>query len=354
MTTPEQPPGPPQCSSQRREADPRPHRPSLLQGAAQPAEFGQRLERFAVLPDFWRAIYGEGTGFVALFSGERLVPEARLSRPHEAYFAWPQEMAGALAWIAGEAAEDRELYQCAHLVTRWRRRREDAATLRALWVDLDAELPAAPVITPSVTVESSPSHYQLYFQLTHPIAGREAEELNRRLAATLGADKSGWDLTQLLRIPGSVNHKYPERPEVRLLEQTERRYDPHDLVQRLPRVTPVPSRRTLVGSAVVPQTSGGEPPVPLSRAARAIWDGQDVKLTPRGDLDRSASLVRIARILVRAGLAGEPIAALLAERDVALGWHKYTNRADAGAQQYRRLVAFVQRGSPTTGRGGRR
>jgi len=354
MTTPEHPASQPPPSSQRRDVDARLHRPALLQGDELQRELGQRRERFQALPGFWRAIYDEGTGFVALFSGERLVPEARLTRTHEAYFAWPQETAGALTWIAGEAGEERELYQCAHLVTRWRRRREDAATITTLWVDLDVELPKAPVIAPSLTVESSPAHYQLYFQLIHPLAGRAAEELNRRLALALGADQSGWDLSQLLRIPGGRNHKYAERPEVRLLEQTGHRYDPEDLVYLLPRVAPRLPRPAIERTSPIPQPSGGEPPLPLSRAARAIWEGQDVKLTPHGDVDRSASLVRIARILVRAGLAGEQIATLLAERDATLGWRKYADRDDAGARQYRRLVAFVQQGSPTTGRGGRR
>src|SRR5438309_2182703 len=134
MTTPEQPPHSRHHSSQRREVDPRLHRPPDLQGGEQQRERAPWMERFQALPDFWRAIYGEGPGFLALFSGLRPQPEARLSRTHESYFAWPQETAGARAWIAGEAAEDRELYQCAHLATRWRRRREDAATIRALWV----------------------------------------------------------------------------------------------------------------------------------------------------------------------------------------------------------------------------
>ena len=89
------------------------------------------------------------------------------------------------------------------------------------------------------------------------------------------------------------------------------------------------------------------PPIfPLTRSALRLWNGEDVKLTPQGSVDRSASLIRIARILHQAGLAPAHIAAVLAERDAALGWRKYSDREDA-ADQYRRIVGVVARGKPT-------
>jgi hypothetical protein len=63
-------------------------------------------------------------------------------------------------------------------------------------------------------------------------------------------------------------------------------------------------------------------------------------------VDRSASLIRIARILHQAGLAPEHIAAVLAERDASLRWEKYSGRKDA-AEQYRRIADIVRRGMPT-------
>ena len=304
--------------------------------------------RDALVPiaDLWGAIYGDGPGFLALFSGRRPTPGAKLEGAREAYFAWPRETVSALAWVGREADQDRELYHCGHLVGRWRRRKTDALPLRSLYVDLDAGLPEAPAVAPNILVASSPGHYQAYVRLTHTVPPAEGAELTRRLAHALGADPSGWDLTQLLRVPATVNHKYAGRPVVRLVERTGREYAPEQLDELLPRL-PVRGQSRAASVAGVPLPPvGSDPPIPLTRSALNVWQGEDVKVTPEGRVDRSASLIRIARMLHQAGLAPEHIAAVLAERDAALGWKKYAERTDA-AEQYRRMVDVVARGSPT-------
>src|SRR5690606_27899998 len=61
--------------------------------------------------------------------------------------------------------------------------------------------------------KSSEHRYQALWELEEPLMANQLEEINRRLTYTLQADKSGWDLTQVLRIPGTMNYKYqpPER-----------------------------------------------------------------------------------------------------------------------------------------------
>ncbi len=86
-----------------------------------------------------------------------------------------------------------------------------------------------------------------------------------------------------------------------------------------------------------------EPPVPLTRAALRSWNGEDVKLTPDGRVDRSASLVRLARLPYQAGLASEHIAVILAERDTSLGWHKFSER-EHPAVYYESIVQVVVQG----------
>jgi len=182
-----------------------------------------------------------------------------------------------------------------------------------------------------------------------PVLG---EELNRRLAYTLGADPSGWDLTQLLRVPGTRNHKYPDAPLVHVLQVTGAKYEPEALARLLvplPRRSTVPPGPRADAVGVPPAT---EPPVRLSHPARAVWAGQDVKLTPAGIVDRSASLVRIARVLYEAGMAPGQIAGALAERDATLGWEKYRGRRDAAAQ-YASIVDAIEHGRRTRRRADR-
>ncbi len=88
------------------------------------------------------------------------------------------------------------------------------------------------------------------------------------------------------------------------------------------------------------------PPVRLSERAQQVWAGATAKHTSDGRVDRSASLVQIARVLYDAGASRPQMVAALAERDVALGWEKYTSRRDA-EEQYQRTVDVVERGAPT-------
>jgi P4 family phage/plasmid primase-like protien len=72
-----------------------------------------------------------------------------------------------------------------------------------------------------------------------------------------------------------------------------------------------------------------EPPVALGEEALKVWRGERPKAKDTGEIDRSASLVKIGRALFDAGGTRMVIVAALKERDKALGWRKYTGRRDA-------------------------
>jgi hypothetical protein len=85
-------------------------------------------------------------------------------------------------------------------------------------------------------VISSPGREQYWWRLSRPVAPEEGEDLNRRLAYAMGADLSGWDLTQLLRVPGTRNRKYPDAPLVEFAHLSGDSYDPAELAASLPKV----------------------------------------------------------------------------------------------------------------------
>jgi hypothetical protein len=94
-------------------------------------------------------------------------------------------------------------------------------------------------LKPTAVVESSPGRYHGYLRLADSIPPETAEKLNKRLAHKIGADLSGADRTQLLRVPGTVNHKYPDLPVVRILglnEDEDPAYSPATLEEALPRL----------------------------------------------------------------------------------------------------------------------
>jgi hypothetical protein len=183
----------------------------------------------------WEHIYGDASGVLALFSGVRAEPGSKvLEETYCAYLDYPRR-----AWKAEElcqrwSSEGREVYFCAHLLTARRRVKENAAPLLSLYVDGDGAKPSRGMPKPTAVVESSPGREQFYYRLTEPVTPKIGERLNRRLALAMGADDSGWDLTQLLRPPGTRNRKYPTAPIVRLVEANGLRHDPDELDQMLP------------------------------------------------------------------------------------------------------------------------
>lgn len=91
-------------------------------------------------------------------------------------------------------------------------------------------------------------------------------------------------------------------------------------------------RRTQSAPRRVSIETGGiedEPPIPLNDHQAAIWRGEIPILKPDGEIDRSATLLRIGRMLWNAGMTRAGVIAAVRERDQALGWDKYSGRGDA-------------------------
>ncbi len=131
---------------------------------------------------------------------------------------------------------DENIFFCPHLFDARRRIKDHAVLPKLLWADLDAVDPRRIVYRPTVAIRSSPRRYVGLWRTDRTVT----EELNRRLTYALGADASGWDLGQVLRLPGSINHK-PQysKPRVRLLWDDGPRYRVDDLETKLPRLTPI-------------------------------------------------------------------------------------------------------------------
>lgn len=111
------------------------------------------------------------------------------------------------------------LYFCPLTFSGKLRQRDTVKNTKFLWQDLDYANPKFidEALKPSISWESSPGRFQGLWELDKVYEGMEVETLNRDLAYHLGADKGGWDLTQVLRIPGTHNNKYKEKPEVKLV-----------------------------------------------------------------------------------------------------------------------------------------
>jgi hypothetical protein len=280
--------------------------------------------------DLWRTIFGDGEGYLCVAGGVRVgkkIPDFR-----QRFYWWPEQAEEAATWCLERSREGWEVYFCAHLLTGRERIKENAAPVRALYAEYDgAGLPDNPGLEPSIVVESSPGHYHAYWLLTRPLEPGEAENLNRRLASATGADPSGHDLTQLLRVPGTANHKYEDAPEVRLRSLTGRTHNPDDLAAFLPELSGEEEETLGVPTEA---DLADEPPVRLDERGLRVWRGEEPASKDDGTVQTGRTLFKIACVLAKAGASRRAIAEALAERDAALGFNKYAGRP----KEYRRVA----------------
>lgn len=121
---------------------------------------------------------------------------------------WPEQADDIRAHI--EAHTDDDQYFTPSIFSAPRRVTQHAIPVPWLWADLDPVDPARiEGLTPTIAWETSPSRYQCVWEMPYPREGAtEHGGPNHRLTHYLGADPSGWDATQLLRIPGSAHTKH--------------------------------------------------------------------------------------------------------------------------------------------------
>jgi len=151
---------------------------------------------------FFRLALGDNEGYVVV---------ARKHRDTQAFaeeaFLYPDELPEMLQWI-NEYIDHNNLYFCSQLLSKPKRNGANVKLCPNLWADLDEVDPASFEPKPSAVLQSSPGRWQGFWFLDEPAEPTSAESANRRLTYELGADKSGWDLSQLLRIPLTYNFKH--------------------------------------------------------------------------------------------------------------------------------------------------
>src|ERR1700760_4045683 len=159
-----------------------------------------------VMPGF-RAIFdiafGPTTGYLCMASRR---PQGQFT---ERFFSWPEEADQALAFFQSKMLLE-NVYFCPQLFKTKKRSKENIGEVASVWADLDDCQPELLKVAPTLTIETSPGRWQALWSLDKPVAPEDAEATSRRIAYghfEEGSDKSGWDLTQLLRVPGTFNHK---------------------------------------------------------------------------------------------------------------------------------------------------
>lgn len=221
---------------------------------------------------------------------------------------------------------DKDLYMCPHGFTDAQRRKDKSVDPKLLYADLDECDPRDLEFRPTIAIESSPGRYVGYWETDRPAS----EELNQRMTYAIEADVSGWDRTQVLRIPNTRNFKYSSSPRVRIMWVDGPTYKIDDLEKMLP---------SLAKLAIDNEE--------LDEEAGAIFKKYEEQLTPwaRKELmreevthgKRSEVIWKLGNQMIEAGMTREEAFKLL----WTCAWNKFRERRDGADQLWRELDKAV-------------
>lgn len=126
------------------------------------------------------------------------------------WFEYPQDLKDILIFIDSRKPSH-DIYFTPHLFTRRRGKKEYVAEAPNAWSDGDDCPIEELLLQPSVTIRTSEDRYSFLWKFKEVQPPDVAENVSKRIARfhrESGMDQSGWDLTQLLRVPNTFNFKY--------------------------------------------------------------------------------------------------------------------------------------------------
>jgi hypothetical protein len=251
-------------------------------------------------------------------------------------FLWPKEREQIIDHMLAHTQHD--LYWCPNLFEYPVRQEGFAMDEYALWADLDEADPhTIDDYPPTIAWESSPGHYQALW-----LAQRGSGSFggaswpgneNQRLTYHVNADHSGWDTTQLLRIPGWDNHKleYEDRgksPKGKMLWVDGPRYELNDFAE-LPEVN---HGTTQLTEALGTEIDGVDRLAVIARVRLKLnHTARELLNAKEASGDKSDKLWYLIRCLADVGCSVSEIVAIVRETV----WNKFNTRHD----ELRRLIA---------------
>lgn len=266
----------------------------------------------------------DGYVFLPYIDGRARTSDERRHSYHEGKaFNWPHDREAIQAHLDAHVNDD--LYFTPALFNAKRRIEQNVEAERTLWADLDPVDPRQlGEYRPTIAWETSPGRYQGVWLLNEPLIGASwPSRENHRLSLFLGADPSGWDSTQLLRVPGRRNHKYDNPPQGRVLWSTGPRYTWDDF-SSLPEIS---------AGGVIEELDLADETLLKTINRQELWGRVRLLVTPRcrelylsrsAGGDRSDALWEMEREFADAGCSVAEIIVLVR----GTVWNKYKGRND--------------------------
>jgi hypothetical protein len=164
--------------------------------------------------EFFEFLFEDNEGYLCIVEIDRNSNKKEKKTVKQHFFVYPQEIDTVLTLIdARKTAVD--LYFAPFLLDEAKRRKQYITDTPVAWADGDLCPVEALKVQPSVVVRSSKNgdveKFHFYWKFDELQPSNIGEEISKRIAYSHdddGMDRSGWDLTQLLRVPSTYNHKY--------------------------------------------------------------------------------------------------------------------------------------------------
>lgn len=251
---------------------------------------------------------GKGTAFIA--------GKGKGGDWHEHPLTWPPEKDIVFP------PKSADIYFCPNLFKGRYRRIHEVRGGHWLYADLDDVDPTSISLRPTVAWESSADRYQALWYVKRKLRPEILNDLNKRLTYLVGADKGGWDLTQVLRLPGTRNHKYDKPEPVTLLWHDGPQYTSGQIRRAVQGVDPGDAA-VEVDDLVIPEVSAAN----LFRKHRKKIDPRARRILQAKRVvegERSDRLWELENLLLDAGIEPEEVFVMV--RDSV--WNKYRGRSD--------------------------
>jgi hypothetical protein len=162
---------------------------------------------------FFKYLFGDEKGFLCIATGDADKPRTDKEYFKQFFFSWPSDSSDLIEFLEGSTFR-KNVWFCTSLLGTPKRIKENCLPGRLVWADLDTAIPTEIVPAPSCAIQSSEFRFQAIWRAEETLEPYQQEEFSKRIAYRYnanGVDPSGWDLTQLLRVPFTFNYKY-EKP----------------------------------------------------------------------------------------------------------------------------------------------
>jgi hypothetical protein len=249
--------------------------------------------------EFFQSVFGDCEGLVCIGVLNRQ------KKMKQEFFQYPEQIDDMLEHI-NMNYHSRNLYFCPQLLSEKKRRKESVSQCPVVWADLDECDWKIVDPKPSLVIESSPNRFQAMWFLDKPADPADGEDASHRIAykyEDLGADLTGWDLSQFLRVPLTYNIKYgsgSNAPITQVIEHNDNVYS----IEEFQKLEQIPGLSYDV--ADYPQGLEDQDPDPIferhkHNLSKVVLDLYSKKPTK----DWSAALWRLENELLEAGLSQE-------------------------------------------------